>query len=129
MRKLLDNVADFHRASDVPVLDRPVAPAISRRWLRRNLIDEEVNQELIPALCGTDVTKIADALADSIYVIVGTALEFGIPLDRVWDEVHRSNMAKIDPVTGKVLKRDDGKVLKPAGWEPPDISGVLNAEG
>lgn len=69
--------------------------------------------------------KIADGLADVIYVAVGAALEFGIPLDRVWAEVHRSNMAKVDPATGKVIKRADGKVLKPEGWTPPDVAGVL----
>jgi predicted HAD superfamily Cof-like phosphohydrolase len=62
-----------------------------------------------------------------VYIIVGTALEFGIPLDRVWDEVQRSNMAKVDPVSGKVSKRPDGKVEKPQGWVAPDVAGVLAA--
>jgi predicted HAD superfamily Cof-like phosphohydrolase len=70
--------------------------------------------------------EVADALADMVYIIVGTALEFGIPLDRVWDEVQRSNMAKVDPVSGRVEKRADGKVKKPQGWEGPRISEALS---
>ena len=64
-----------------------------------------------------------------IYIAVGTALELGIPLEPVWDEVHRSNMAKVDPETGKVRKREDGKVLKPEGWVRPDIAGAIYGRG
>jgi predicted HAD superfamily Cof-like phosphohydrolase len=72
-----------------------------------------------------DLVGIADGIADSVYVLVGTALEYGIPLDRVWGAVHSANMAKVDPVTGKVRKRFDGKVLKPDGWKRPDIAAIL----
>jgi predicted HAD superfamily Cof-like phosphohydrolase len=54
------------------------------------------------------------------------ALEFGIPLEKVWTEVHKSNMAKADPLKGGVIYREDGKVLKPEGWQKPDIAGVLH---
>lgn len=69
----------------------------------------------------------ADALADLVVVIVGMALELGLPLDRVWDEVHRANMAKVGP-DGKVMYRGDGKVLKPEGWTPPDIKKAVFGE-
>ena len=49
-----------------------------------------------------------------------------IPQQDVWNEVARSNLAKIDDETGKVLKRVDGKVLKPEGWTPPDIKSILD---
>jgi len=71
------------------------------------------------------VKALSDGLADLIYVCVGCALEYGIPLDRVGDEVQRSNMAKVDPLTGAVRRRLDGKILKPEGWTPPDIAGVM----
>jgi predicted HAD superfamily Cof-like phosphohydrolase len=45
----------------------------------------------------------------------------GFDVQGAWDEVARSNLSKIDPVTGKVIKRNDGKVLKPEGWTPPDL--------
>jgi predicted HAD superfamily Cof-like phosphohydrolase len=77
-------------------------------------------------MAAKSLPDIADAIADSIYVLVGTALEYGIPLDRVWAAVRAANMAKVDPVTGLVRKRADGKILKPDGWQPPDIAGVLS---
>jgi predicted HAD superfamily Cof-like phosphohydrolase len=103
----------------------PQVPSQDRQKLRYDLIVEEVVKELLPALVQEDLVQIADALADSIYVLVGTALEYGIPLDRVWAVVQRANMAKVDPTTGKVRKREDGKVLKPEGWTAPDIDAIL----
>lgn len=124
MKNLLNDVADFHRACDVPVLSSPTFVP-ERVELRRSLLREEC-RETDEAMQRGDLVEIADGLADVIYVAVGAALEFGIPLDRVWAEVQRSNMAKVDPATGKVTKRDDGKVLKPEGWMPPDVAGALS---
>ncbi|XAI95917.1 phosphoribosyl-ATP pyrophosphohydrolase-like protein [Microcystis phage Mwe-JY26] len=125
MKTLMNDVADFHTACDLPVLSVPTIPPADRKALRIKLIDEEVNRELLPAMEADNIVEISDAMADSIYVIVGAALEYGVPLDRVWAAVQRANMAKVDPVTGKVRKRGDGKVLKPEGWTPPDITAVL----
>lgn len=127
MRRLIEDVTAFHLACDVPVRFIPMEPEAPRRKLRIKLIDEEVNRELIPALIRGDMAKIADGLTDSIYVHVGAAIEYGIPLEKIWEIVQRANMAKVDPVTGKVRKREDGKVLKPDGWQPPDdeIAKVL----
>ncbi len=95
--------------------------------MRARLLDEEV-REFHNALSEDDnIIELADALADIIYIVVGTALEFGIPLDRVWTEVQRSNMAKVDPTTGKAKHRVDGKILKPEGWTPPDIVAAFGA--
>lgn len=124
MKNLLRDVAAFHMATDVPILDRPAFPESERVALRENLHAEEYT-ELRDAIAARDMVETADAIADLIYVLVGTALEFGIPLDRVWDAVQRANMAKVDPATGKVRKRDDGKILKPDGWTPPDIEGII----
>jgi predicted HAD superfamily Cof-like phosphohydrolase len=127
MKTLITDVTDFHRACDLPVHTQPrFVP--ERAALRSALLAEEC-QETVEALERGDMEKIADGLADVIYVAVGAALEFGIPLDRVWAEVHRSNMAKVDQATGKVVKRADGKVLKPEGWTPPDVAGVLAGRG
>jgi predicted HAD superfamily Cof-like phosphohydrolase len=70
-----------------------------------------------------DIVSIADALADIVYVACGTALTYGIPFDRVFAEVHRSNMTKFGP-DGPYL-RADGKVMKGPDYEPPDIAGCL----
>lgn len=124
MKSLLDDVRAFMTACDQPVLDAPCIPTEDRQRLRERLIGEE-SIETLHAIQREDIEEIADGLADLIYVCIGTALEYGIPLDRVWAEVQRSNMAKVDPATGKVTKRDDGKVLKPEGWTPPDIAAAL----
>ena len=125
MEKLIKDVSAFHNACGVPVADRLGNLTADRLLLRKRLIDEEVNKELLPAMDAGDLVAIADGMADAIYVIVGAALEYGVPLDLIWDAVQKANMAKVDPVTGKVTKREDDKVLKPAGWAPPDIASIL----
>ena len=123
MRQLMHDVAAFHRATGQPVLTEPQIPP-GRLELRIDLLKEEFD-ETIEAMRSADLVETADGLADLIYVAIGAALEFGIPLDLVWAEVQRSNMAKIDKETGKVLYHMSGKVAKPEGWAPPDIAGVL----
>lgn len=127
------DVAEFHLATDTPVVHKPALPSQDRGELRIRLIDEEVNKELLPLLHSrsSDLVAVADALADSIYVLIGTALEYGIPLHHVWTIVQRTNMAKVDPTTGKVIKRTDGKILKPEGWTPPEaqIQALLEGYG
>ena len=71
------------------------------------------------------MVEIADGIVDAIYVLAGCGVTMGIPLGEVWHEVQRSNMAKVDPETGKVRRRDDGKILKPEGWTPPDVKKAL----
>lgn len=70
-----------------------------------------------------DIEAVADGLADLIYVVVGAALSFGIPLERVWSEVQRANMDKLNGP-----KRADGKQLKPQGWIPPRIHEAIFGE-
>lgn len=67
-----------------------------------------------------DFNEVIDGLADTLYVVLGAAVTFGIDLQPFFEEVHRSNMAKIGGTT-----RADGKVLKPEGWTPPDIDRIL----
>lgn len=124
MKDPLNDVKHFHQVCDLPVLTVSTFPSADRVKLRQNLIDEEIF-ELNCAINEHDLLGVAKEIADSIYVLVGMALEFGIPLDKVWDEVHKANMTKIDPMTGKVNKRDDGKVLKPLSYKPPDIAKAL----
>jgi predicted HAD superfamily Cof-like phosphohydrolase len=91
--------------------------------LYMNLVMEEY-KELILAFGNRDMVEIADACADLKWVIEGLEHTLQIPQQAVWDEVARSNLAKISP-SGKVEKREDGKVLKPEGWTPPDIKSIL----
>jgi predicted HAD superfamily Cof-like phosphohydrolase len=125
MDALMADVAEFHEACDVPVRVRPFLPDNNRRLLRLRLLSEELHELRTAEKLG-DLAGIADGLADLIYVAVGMALEFGLPLAEVWAEVQAANMRKVDPETGKVKKRDDGKVLKPDGWEPPDVRAIID---
>jgi predicted HAD superfamily Cof-like phosphohydrolase len=88
------------------------------------LIGEEFD-ELREAYEHNDLVEIADACADLKWVIEGLEHTLNIPQQEVWSEVSRSNLAKIDETTGKVLKRPDGKVLKPTDWTPPNIREIL----
>ena len=93
--------------------------------LYRTLIREEFD-ELMNAYFRRDMVDIADGCADLKWVIEGLEHTLKIPQQDVWNEVARSNLTKIDQETGKVLKREDGKVLKPEGWTAPDIKSILN---
>jgi predicted HAD superfamily Cof-like phosphohydrolase len=120
-------VADFHRAFNLPMRQSPSADVDkSLAKLRVALLQEEVG-EFITASEKGDLVAIADALADIAYVVYGTALTYGIDLDSVLREVHRSNMSKLGN-DGKPLIRDDGKVLKSERYFPPDIASVLGLE-
>ena len=66
--------------------------------------------------------EIADACFDLMWVAIGYMISRGWNVDKIWDEGALSNLRKIDPETRKVLKREDGKVLKPEGWQPPNFS-------
>ncbi len=124
---LLHDVRVFHHACDQPVLQEPTIPTQPRVDLRIALIEEEWI-ELQEAVANEDIVEIADALGDIVYVVVGMALEFGLPLDRVWAEIQASNMAKVDSATGKARKFPNGKVMKPDGWQPPNVRRALGLE-
>jgi len=89
--------------------------------LYKNLIEEEV-QELRDA---KNQTEQLDALVDILVVTIGAINSMGADGEGAWKEVMRTNFAKIDSETGKVRKREDGKVLKPEGWQPPDLKPFL----
>ena len=80
-------------------------------------IREMVNDELDELMAAQTVTEQADALVDAIYYICDFAVRNGINLDPLFDIVHNANMQKV--VNGKVIRREDGKILKPEGWEDP----------
>lgn len=89
-----------------------------------SLIEEE-HKELKQALAKEDNVEIVDALLDILVVTIGALHSFGADAEGGWKEVMRTNFAKIDKETGKVRKREDGKVLKPLGWTPPDLTPHL----
>lgn len=116
MNRMQGQVTDFHRLFSHPVGNKP---AIGRPELRCKLIREEA-KETCDAIEAGDLVGAVDGICDLLYVTIGAAVEFGVNIEPVFDEVHRSNMAKVG---GPV--REDGKTLKPEGWKPPDIAGEL----
>jgi len=101
--------------------------------LRLRLIEEEVNQELVPAVVKLqqsstleNLVPVADGIVDAVYVLLGLAVALDLPWEELWNEVHRSNMAKVH-ADGTVRRREDGKILKPADWHPPNLYTILLA--
>ena len=93
--------------------------------LYMNLIQEEFN-ETLEAFANNDMIELADGLADMQWVIHGLASSVGIDMQPVWDEVKSSNMSKT--VEGSVIKREDGKILKPDTFFEPNINRALYGE-
>lgn len=122
MKQAFADLREFHRVFGAAMQDKPGTIDDTTFNLRVRLIREEID-ELFTAMTANDLVEIADACADLCYVVIGTAVAYGIPLDKVWEEVHRSNMAKAPG--GVVTKRDDGKVMKPNGWTPPNIRQII----
>lgn len=94
------------------------------QWLYANLIDEEY-KEFIDALHNKNQVEQLDACMDMIWVILGYCHMKGWDVHGAWNEVATSNLWKIDSKTGKVNKREDGKVLKPEGWTPPQLEKFI----
>jgi len=99
-------------------------PSIENTSLYHNLIVEEYS-EFIAARNAKDDAEQLDACMDMIWVILGFCHMKGYNVQGAWDEVLKTNMAKVDPKTGKVRRREDGKILKPEGWQPPDMSKFI----
>ena len=143
------DVAEFHRAMGQQILPKPSIPSREVIILRARLVTEEFG-EFIGALTGADeaaterlvshmhgfvrayldpqrkpdLPALADAIEDLKYVLYGTDLAFGINGEPLWDAVQAANMAKAGgPVS------PEGKRLKPPGWKPPDIEGLLREQG
>lgn len=92
--------------------------------LYTSLIQEELN-ELWAANSAADKVECLDALIDILVVTIGAIHSMGADAEGAWKEVMRTNFAKIDKETGKVRKREDGKVLKPLGWRAPELKTYL----
>jgi len=110
----------FMRACDQKV----DAYAISQYKMYLNLIEEE-HTELKEAMAADDLTEQLDALIDILVVTIGAIHSAGFDGEGAWKEVMKTNFAKIDKETGKVRKREDGKVLKPIGWTAPELKQFL----
>lgn len=127
----------FMRIMQAPGVGNHINMMVPQEQLElcQSLIYEEVRKELFPALEAfaaaqslENRVEVADACIDSIYVILQLMNTLGLPAEALFAEVHRSNMAKRDPKTGEVKRREDGKVLKPDSWTPPNLWEVCKRE-
>jgi predicted HAD superfamily Cof-like phosphohydrolase len=151
----LNQVADFHRTFNAPILDTPQIPSEQRCELRVNLLQEELN-ELSQAIKDNDIVEIADALCDIQYVLSGAVLEFGLgeKFVELFNEVQRSNMSKAcntqqealmtlshykkkdgtegyyKKINGKwlVYRASDDKVLKSINYSPAELKKIIKNE-
>lgn len=127
----MSNLGKVRRFHDLMGID----PGYDSIPMRKSLIEEEAF-EVDEALGdmhwqwkfgGEDLTKyrqhVAKELADLLYVVYGTAVCLGIDLDKVFDEVHKSNLSKLDN-DGLPVRREDGKVTKGPNYKAPDLSFI-----
>lgn len=121
MTKVFTDVNVFLRAVGQEIPSVPVADVTAQSELYKNLIKEEV-AEFWEAVEARDDVEEIDACFDMMWVIVGYMKSRGWDCENIWDEGAKSNLSKIDPATGVVLRRADGKILKPQGWKPPDFT-------
>ncbi len=124
MNPIVQSLLEFNEAFDIPKLETPNLGPKELIELRIKLLTEEV-QEYAEAARSGDLVEVLDALADIGYILAGTIINHGMQdiYDDAFNEVHRSNMSKL--VDGKVIRREDGKVLKPEGWQPPQLAQFL----
>lgn len=144
MTKQQQQVKEFHQAFQCLTNDKPTPISIREHLLRYSLISEELG-EFAVSRC---LEEVSDALGDILYVVLGSAVAYGIDLEPVFDEIHRSNMSKLwldeeiknlpadcfvahscgtsaADVRRHVVKRNDGKVIKSPSYLPANIAALL----
>ena len=126
MKKQLDSVKQFHSSFGLGISEAPKASLGQNvDLLRFNLMKEE-NEEYLEATQNNDLTEVADALGDMLYILCGTIIEHGLQykIEEVFDEIQRSNMSKLG-ANGLPVYREDGKVLKGPNYFKPDFTEIL----
>jgi predicted HAD superfamily Cof-like phosphohydrolase len=122
----INAVKKFHDVFGISSLESPQGVIDEKDYiLRYNLMKEE-NEEYLDACNRGDLIEIADALGDKMYILFGTILKHGLQykIEEVFDEIHRSNMSKLD-AEGNPIFREDGKIMKSDRYFRPDIKAVL----
>jgi predicted HAD superfamily Cof-like phosphohydrolase len=125
MEKQIYQVLEFYTAFNQPIANSPKHISLERSFMRHRLLDEEV-VELFEAAVKKDIVEVADAITDCLYILIGTAIEYGIAdrLSECFDEVHRSNMSKLDD-NGSPIYREDGKVIKSNNYKSPNLNDII----
>jgi predicted HAD superfamily Cof-like phosphohydrolase len=128
MEKQIIQVGEFQAAFGIEAPKRPTLLPKERAVFRHKLLKEEV-KEIEQGEKAKDIVQVADGIIDSMYILIGTAHEYGFAdrLVMMFDEVHRSNMTKMGP-DGKAIFREDGKVMKPETYCAPNLDRILSRD-
>lgn len=129
MKKQLQQLWDFQKAYNQARNSKPTLLEADDYYLRYRLGKEEL-VEYLDACNNDDLVEVTDALADQLYILLGTMVAHGMTdiIEDVFDEVHRSNMSKLGE-DGKPIYREDGKVLKGPNFSKPNIGQFLTDNG
>ena len=129
MKKQLEQLLQFQRAYNSTINSKPTLISEDDYTLRYRLGNEELI-EYFDACKDGDLIEVADALADQLYILLGTMISHGMQdvIEDIFDEVHRSNMSKLGE-DGKPIYREDGKILKGPNYSPPNVSKYLADNG
>jgi len=119
-------VKEFRTTYGLPVNEEPTLLPYKDKSLHDDLLEEEL-EELGGAEYDDDMKEIADAIGDAIYILFGRAVHMGLPINRILQEIHTSNMSKLGE-DGKPIYREDGKVLKGPNFFEPRIQAILDGE-
>lgn len=122
----MDLVEEFHRAFNNEESGAEPQLIEEKKFILRHKLMEEENNEYMEACWDGDIIKVADALGDQLYVLLGTILKHGLQhkIEEVFSEIHSSNMSKLGD-DGKPIFRPDGKILKGSSYFKPNIFKVL----
>jgi predicted HAD superfamily Cof-like phosphohydrolase len=126
MNDTIDKVKEFHEVFGLEYHEEPTVNISDRIIELRHRLMQEENDEYLEAAKARDLTLIADALGDKLYILCGTIIAHGLQhkITEVFEEIHRSNMSKLDE-QGKPIYREDGKIMKSVNYFLPDIKAVL----
>ena len=112
-------VKEFHESFDSVINNKPIIVDVETYLLRMSLMDEELD-ELKTAMDMQNIVEIADGLADLLYVVYGTAVSYGLDMEPIFKEVHRSNMTKVGG-----HKREDGRWIRPPTYSPKNLNPLI----
>lgn len=126
LQETIDKVKEFHSVFGLGYFETPQSDVDRKTVELRHRLMQEENDEYLEAALNKDLTLIADALGDKLYILCGTIIAHGLQLKitEVFNEIHRSNMSKLDE-NGKPIYREDGKIMKSKNYFLPDIKAVL----
>lgn len=126
LQETIDKVKEFHSVFGLGYFESPQSDVDRKTVELRHRLMQEENEEYLEAALNKDLTMIADALGDKLYILCGTIIAHGLQhkITEVFNEIHRSNMSKLDE-NGKPVYREDGKIMKGKNYFLPDIKAVL----